>query len=116
MPMGIERREVRRFLLNLSLSKISGQGVSGKVLDFSRKGMKVILDTPVFEDKSDIQVFINRPDYNHRIFVNAAVVWVRHSEGQCEVGLKFKDIPVEDKADFLDYGYNVWLKKKLSHR
>ena len=116
MPMVLERREVQRFLLNLSVSKISGQGLTGKVVDFSRKGMKVVLDTPVLCDKSDIQIAIDRPDYNHQVYITATVTWVKHSEGKYEAGLKFKDISDEAKADFLNYGYNLWLKKKLSRQ
>lgn len=110
--MTIERRKDQRFLLNLSVSKISSQGISGKVVNFSREGMKVVMDATAFDDKHDIQIFINRPDYNHKIFVTASVIWVKHLEAKCEVGLKFKDIPAQDKADFLNYGYNMWLKKK----
>ena len=116
MPMSLERREVRRFLLNLSVSKISSQEISGKVVDFSRKGMRVILDASAFDNKPDIQIFINRPDYNHQVSVTASVIWVKHSEGKCEIGLKFKDISTEAKADFLDYGYNMWLKNELSRQ
>jgi c-di-GMP-binding flagellar brake protein YcgR len=114
--MNPERRKARRFLLNLTVSKIDIQGVSGKVLDFSRKGMKILLDTPDFEEKSDVQILINRPDYNHQILVTASVVWVRHFEGQCLVGLKFKHIPIKDKADFLKYGYYMWLKQRSSQQ
>lgn len=114
--MSIERRKARRFLLNLSVSKISSREICGKVVDFSRKGMKVVLDSSVFDDKPDIQIFIDRPNYNHRVFVTASVAWVKHSEGKCEVGLQFKDIATEAKADFLRYGYNMWLKKKLPHQ
>ncbi len=114
--MAPERRKARRFLLNLSINKINIQGVSGKVLDFSRRGMKIILDTPDFNDKPDIQVSINRPDYNHQILVTASVIWVKHYEGKSEVGLRFKKIPIEAKADFLKYGYSMWLKNKSSRQ
>jgi len=111
--MTIERRRERRFLLNLSVNKINIRGVSGKVLNFSRKGMKVILDASDFDAKPDIQIFIDRPDYNQDIPVIASVIWVKPFEGKCEVGLKFEKIPAEVKADFLEYGYNMWLKKNI---
>lgn len=116
MPMSIERRTARRFLLNLSVDKVNIRKVSGKVLDFSRKGMRVLLDTPDFDEKPDVQISINRPDYNHQVSVTASVVWVKYSGGKCEVGLKFKDIPIKAKADFLGYGYNLWLKNKASRQ
>ncbi|MDD5120156.1 MAG: PilZ domain-containing protein [Candidatus Omnitrophica bacterium] len=111
-----ERRKARRFLLNLSLSKINIRGVSGKVLDFSRKGMKIMMDAPEFDEKPDIQIYINRPDYNHQIPVIAYVVWVKHSDGKCVVGLKFKKIPIEAKVDLVKFGYSMWLKNKSSRQ
>ncbi|MFA6357284.1 MAG: PilZ domain-containing protein [Candidatus Omnitrophota bacterium] len=112
--MSIERREAPRFLLNLSVSEISGHGLLGKVVDFSRKGMRIILDAPALSERTDIQIAINRPDYNKQIFVIAYVAWIKPFEGKYEAGLKFRNIPPDAKADFLNYGYKLWLKNRLS--
>ncbi|MDD5060594.1 MAG: PilZ domain-containing protein [Candidatus Omnitrophica bacterium] len=111
MSMTVERRKSRRFPLNLSVSKINIRGISGKVVNFSRRGMKVILDAPDFDSKPDIDIelYIDRPDYNQQVLITASVVWVKPSKGKSLVGLKFKKIPIKAKADFLKYGYS-WQK------
>lgn len=102
-----------RFALNLGVSKAPDQGICGEAIDFSRSGMRVVLDEPAFDNKPELQVFINRPDYNQEVLVDASVAWVKQSAGKYEIGLKFKAIPPGAKADFLDYGYKMWLKKVL---
>ena len=114
--MNTERREARRFSLNLTVGKTSSQEASGKVVDFSRRGMRVIMDTPVFDNNTDVRIFINQPDYNHRIPIDVSVIWVKDLGGKYEVGLRFKDIPAQTKADFLDYGYKAWLRKKSTDK
>lgn len=86
--------------------------MSGKVKDFSRSGMRVVLDTFDIDDKNEIQIGIQRPDYNEPVFTTATVIWKKCFEGKCEVGLRFNNFPVEAKAEFLDYGYKKWLKEK----
>jgi PilZ domain len=113
--MDIERRIMPRFPVNLTVKGVNHQALFGSIKDFSRKGMKVILDSPIPNDQTDIQIEIQRPDYNEQILATAFVVWEKASEGKCEVGLKFKSIPVQAKADLLDYGYKEWLKSKLVH-
>jgi len=113
--MDIERREMPRFPVNLTVNRVNQQALFGRIKDFSRRGMRVILDTPTLNDKSDIQIEILRPDYNEQILASASVAWEKSSEGKCELGLRFKSIPVQAKADFLDYSYKEWLKSKLYH-
>jgi len=104
-----------RFPINLTINRVDHQALFGKIKDFSRTGMRVILDAPILGDKPDIQIQIQRPDYNEQILASASVVWKKLSEGKCEVGLRFKNIPVQAKADFLDYSYKEWLKNKFYH-
>jgi hypothetical protein len=108
----MEKRVMPRFPVNLSISRVDQQALFGRIKDFSRHGMKVILDTPTLNNKPEIQIEILRPDYNEQIQAIASVVWEKSSEGKCEVGLKFKSIPDEAKVDFLNYGYAEWLKSK----
>jgi len=111
----MERRKTTRFPVNLIVKRTDQQALFGRIKDFSRAGMKVILDVPTLDEKVDIQLEIQRPDYNEQILAEALVVWKRYFEGKCEVGLKFKNIPVQAKADFLDYSYRGWLKSRLCH-
>jgi hypothetical protein len=111
--MDTERRKMPRLAANLTVNRVNHQELFGKVKDFSRAGMRVVLDAPILNDKTDIQIEIQRPDYNEQIIATASVVWQKSSEGKCEVGLKFKSIPVQAKADFLEYSYQGWLKSKL---
>ena len=114
--MDMEKRVMPRFPVNLTVNRVNQQALFGRIKDFSRHGMKVILDTPTLKGKSDILIVILRPDYNEQIQALASVVWEKSSEGRCEVGLKFKSIPDEAKTDFLNYGYDKWIKdKNLSH-
>ena len=111
--MDTDRRRVPRFAVNLTVNKVNQQPLFGTIKDFSRSGMRVVLDAPTWENKADIQIEIQRPDYNEQILATASVAWEKISEGRCELGLKFKNIPVQAKADFLDYGYKEWLKNKF---
>ena len=108
--MNIERREMPRFPVNLTISKVNNRPLFGRIKDLSRRGMRALLDTDVFAEKSDIKLEIQRPDYNALIPVTACVVWKKSFAGKSEVGLEFKNIPVEDKVDLLDYSYAAWLK------
>jgi hypothetical protein len=110
--MDMEKRVMPRFPVNLTVKRVNRQALFGRIKDFSRHGMRVILDTPTLNDKSDILIEISRPDYNEQIQALASVVWEKSSEGRCEVGLKFKSIPDEPKSDFLNYGYDKWIKSK----
>lgn len=80
------------------------------VKDFSRRGMKVILNTTDIDEKDEIRIEIQQPDYNEFVSTTSSVAWKKCFEDRCEVGLKFKNFPVRAKADFLDYGYKKWLK------
>jgi hypothetical protein len=108
----MEKRVMPRFPVNLIINRVDQKALFGRIKDFSRHGMKVVLDTPTLNDKADILIEISRPDYNEQIQALASVVWEKSFEGKCEVGLKFKSIPVETKVDFLNYGYAEWLKGK----
>ena len=111
----MERREVPRYPINLTVSRVNHQALFGRIKDFSRRGMRVVLDTPDLNNQADLEIEIQRPDYNEQVLATASVAWARSFEGKCEVGLRFKSIPVLAKADFLDYSYNGWLKNKLYH-
>ena len=74
--------------------------------------MRVILNTSDIDEKCEVQIGIQRPDYNEPIFTTSSVIWKKCFEGKCEVGLKFNNFPVQAKAAFLDYGYKKWLKGK----
>ena len=113
--MDMERREMPRFPINLTVSKVNQQALFGRIKDFSRSGMRVILDTPALNNQSDIEIEIQRPDYNEQILATASVVWERPVDGKCELGLRFQNIPVQAKADFLEYSYRGWLKHKSCH-
>ena len=108
-----ERREIPRFSVNLYVSRINDQQSSGKVKDFSRRGMRVILDTPDIDEKQQLQIGIQRPDYNELVSTTSFVAWKKCFEDKCEVGLRFKNFPVQAKVDFLDYGYRGWLKSRF---
>jgi hypothetical protein len=82
------------------------------VKNFSRSGMRVILNTPDIDDEYGVEIGIQRPDYNETIFTTSSVAWKKCFEGKCEVGLKFNNFPVQAKAAFLEYGYKRWLKEK----
>ncbi len=111
-----ERREIPRFLVELYVSKINDQQRSGEIKDFSRKGMRVILEIPDVDEKDQIQIGIQRPDYNEVVPTASSVAWKKCSSGKCEVGLRFKNFPAQAKASFLDYGYKKWLKSKLCRK
>jgi c-di-GMP-binding flagellar brake protein YcgR len=113
--MDMDRRIMPRFPVNLTVNSVNHQELFGTIKDFSRKGMKVILDSPVPLDRSDIQIAIQRPDYNEQILATAFVVWEKSFEGKREVGLQFTNIPVQAKADLLEYGYKGWLKSRSGH-
>lgn len=106
-----EKREILRFSVCLCVNKINGQHLFGQIKDFSRKGMRVILDTPDIDEKDELRIEIQHPDYNEIIPIISSVIWKKRLESKCEVGLKFKNFPAQAKADFLNYSYKKWLKE-----
>ena len=109
-----ERRGIPRFSVDLCVGRVNDQQSSGKVKDFSRKGMRVVLDTPDINQSNEIQIGIQRPDYNELVSTISSIAWKRCLGGKCEVGLKFNDFPVQAKVDFLDYSYKKWLRGRLN--
>ena len=113
--MEADRREMRRFPVNLTICGINDCSLHGEIKDFSRRGMCAILNTCSLNEKSDIQIDILRPDYNSHILANASVIWKKPLGEKCEVGLRFKNFPSQAKADILEYGYKKWLKESFLH-
>lgn len=108
-----ERRQAPRFSVVLCVSSLHNREFLGTIKDFSRKGMRVVLNTPDIKEKEEIQIGIQQPDFNELIPTTSYVAWKKLCEGKCEAGLKFKKFPVGAKTDLLDYSYRKWLKGKL---
>ena len=98
--------------MNLRVLGVNGQELTGTVKDFSRKGMRVILDIADIDEK-EVEIEIMQPEYNESVLAVASVIWKKCLEDKCELGLEFKSFPARAKTAFLDYGYKKWLKSKL---
>jgi len=101
---------MRRFPVNLTIHKINDSLLRGEVKDFSRQGMRAIINTLKLDEAGDIQVDILRPDYNSHILADAIIMWKKPLTEKMEIGLKFKNFPPQAKADILEYGYQKWLR------
>ena len=112
--METNRRKGIRFPVCLTICGINDCSLRGEIKDFSRQGMRAILNTSAINENSDVQIDILRPDYNSHILAHATVIWKKPQEEKCEVGLKFKNFPNQAKADILEYSYKRWLKENSS--
>lgn len=110
----MERRKFPRYdvWLKIQAAQKNKEVVSGQVKNFSREGFRVIFDNPGLESDSAMNFIINRPNSDCCVSANAEAVWKRPMGEGWDVGFRLKDIPPENKAEILEYGYRKWVRDK----
>ena len=112
-----ERRKFKRFDAFMSVKLKSSDGVDAAEVslsnDLSREGMK-ITTAPVVDCGHLVDLEINIPDDPKPVHTTGEIAWVKSSDGDYALGVKFLMMDPVDKFRVLDYAYNNWLENKVN--
>jgi PilZ domain len=107
----MNKREFMRFDVGLKVeAQKDGKEYTGLVKDFSKNGLRVVFDDFKLDLNSPLELKIQRPGQDAWIIARAQAIWKTQALDKWNVGLKIKEIPPENKAEILEYGYLKWLK------
>jgi hypothetical protein len=114
--MSEDKRKYLRFNCTLPAEIINlepGQDLfkGAKIDDFSREGIKIILNFDVHPD-AEVDLNFRLPDSENSVPVKAKVIWSRSRESHIELGLRIEKMDAEAKSDLFDYLYSQWRKSR----
>jgi len=112
-----ERRKDRRYkcLLPAEVLKTKGKDKLAKrttVHDFSRGGLKLIINFITLDPGSDIELKLYVPEKGLETSLKAEIAWRKFVDDKLEVGLKIKEMGEEAKNEILSWLAPVGLEKK----
>jgi len=112
-----ERRKYRRYkcLLPAEVLKIKGKYKLVKrttVHDFSRGGLKLIINFITLDSGSDIELKLYVPEKGLKTSLKAEIAWRKFVDDKLEVGLKIKDMGEEANNEILNWVVPSWSKTK----
>ena len=114
--MSEDKRKYLRFECTLPAEIINlepGQDLfkGAKIDDFSREGIRIVLDFDVHHD-SELDLNFRLPDSEECVPVKAKVIWSRSKDSHIELGLRIEEMDTEAKSDLFDYLYSQWRKSR----
>ena len=103
-----ERRKDRRYkcLLPAEVLKTKGKGKLVErttVHDFSRGGLKLVINITAIDPGSDIELKLYVPEKGLKTSLKAEIAWRKFVGDKLEVGLKIKDMEEEAKNEILNW-------------
>jgi len=112
-----ERRKYRRYkcLLPAEVLKTKGKDKFVKratVHDFSRGGLKLIINFITLDPGSDIELEIYVPEKGLKTSLKAEIAWKKFVDDKLEVGLKIKEMGEETKNEIFNWVVPSWSKTK----
>ncbi|MBU4254979.1 MAG: PilZ domain-containing protein [Acidobacteria bacterium] len=114
--MSEDKRKYLRFDCTLPAEIINlepGQELfkGAKIDDFSREGIKIILEFDVHPD-TELDLNFRLPDSEKNVPVKAKVIWSRAKDSHIELGLRIEKMDADAKSDLFDYLYSQWRKSR----
>lgn len=113
----MEKRKYLRFKCLLpailldpgTTSSILGKG---EVKEFSREGLRLVLDFDQnFGAGSSIELMLRHPKGKISSLVTGEIIWARYKLKKVEMGLRIKKMDELAKCEFLDWSYSTWRDK-----
>ena len=112
-----ERRKHRRYkcLLPAEVLKTKGKDKLVErttVHDFSRGGLKLVINIIAIDPGSDIELKLYVPEKGLKTSLKAEIAWKKFADDKLEVGLKIKEMEEEAKDEILNWVAPVGSKTK----
>ena len=103
-----ERRKDRRYkcLLPAEVLKTKGKDKLVErttVHDFSRGGLKLVINIIAIDPGSDIELKLSVPEKELKTSLKAEIAWKKFVDDKLEVGLKIKEMGEEAKNEILSW-------------
>ena len=117
IKMTEERRKFKRFKCLLPAEVVKAEGKENLVKrttvhDFSRGGLKLIINIIALDPGSDMELKLYIPEKGLKTSLKAEIAWKKMVDDKLEVGLKIKDMKEEAKDEVLNWVTPSWLKTK----
>ncbi len=115
--MSEERRKDRRYKCLLPAEVLKAEGKDKlvertTVHDFSRGGLKLIINFITLDPGSDIELRLYVPEKGLETSLKAEIAWKKFVDDKLEVGLKIKEMGEEAKNEILNWVVPSWSKTK----
>lgn len=112
-----ERRKDKRFKCLLPAQVLQAEGKDKliqrtTVHDFSRGGLKLVVNIITLEPGSDVELEVYVPEKGMKTSVNAEIAWKKMADDKLEIGLKIKDMKKGEKKEILKWITPVGLEIK----
>lgn len=103
-----ERRKHRRYKCLLPAEVLKAEGKDKlvertTVHDFSRGGLKLIINFVTPDPGSDIELKLYVPEKGLTISLKAEIAWKKFTDDKLEVGLKIKEMEEEARDEILNW-------------
>jgi hypothetical protein len=103
-----ERRKDKRFECLLPAQVLQAEGKEKLVQrttvhDFSRKGLKLVVNIIALEPGADVDLEVYIPEKGLKTSVNAEIAWKKMAEDKLEIGLKIKDMNKSARKEILKW-------------
>lgn len=115
--MGEERRKCLRFGCSIPTEVIEVEGehklVQGaEVLDFSRDGLKLIVNFIAPEPGSNMALKLFLPEKQYVASVIGEIIWRKYVDNKLEVGIRIKQMENQAKGEVLSWVFPRWVEKE----
>ena len=118
--MNDDRRKDKRFKCLLPAQVLQAEGKDKliqrtTVHDFSRGGLKLIVNIVTLDPGSDVELELYVPEKGLKTPLRAEIAWKKMADDKLEIGLKIKDMDKTVKKEILKWiaPVEVEAKKKL---
>jgi len=115
-----ERRKDKRFKCLLPAHVLQAEGKDKliqrtTVHDFSRGGLKLVVNIVTLDPGSDVELEVYVPEKGLKSSVNAEIAWKKMAADKLEIGLKIKDMKKGEKKEILKWIAPIGLETKKKH-
>jgi len=112
-----ERRKDKRYKCLLPAHVLQAEGKDKliqrtTVHDFSRGGLKLVVNIVTLDPGSDLGLEVYVPEKGLKTQVNAEIAWKKMADDKLEIGLKIKDMKKGEKKEILKWIAPVGAEKK----
>ena len=116
-----ERRKHLRYKCLLPAEVLTAEGKDRfmeriSVHDFSRGGLKLIINFITLDPGSDMELKLYLQEKRIKTSLKAEIAWKKLEEDKLEVGLKIKEMNKNLKSEILNWVFPKWLERERERR
>lgn len=112
-----DRRKHRRYKCLIPVEVLKAEGKDkiikrASVHDFSRGGLKLIINFITPDPGSNMELKLYVPEKELKTSLKTEIVWKKFSDDKLEIGLKITDMDEETRGEIINWLAPAWLEKK----